>query len=106
MSNVKVIEKNEGKKIEFEQQGTKLYFGDDELMLNAAKYQKEWPVSVDICRDKSGNLTIGAENGIKYVAQVDIPGIEYEESEEEEDKVLEPVPLDMAEVTVTLWSIE
>lgn len=106
MNDVKVIEKNEGKKIEFEQQGTKLYFGDDELMLNAAKYQKEWPVSVDICRDKSGNLTIGAENGIKYVAQVDIPEIEYEEVEEEGDIVLAPVPLDMAEVTVTLWSIE
>ncbi len=58
-SKIKVIEKNEGKKIEWEQSGTRLYFGDDELMLNAAKYQKDWPVSVDVCKDRAGNLTIG-----------------------------------------------
>ena len=37
-NKVKVIEKNEGQKIEYEQSGTRLYFGDDEIMINAAKY--------------------------------------------------------------------
>ena len=47
-NKVKVIEKNAGEKIAFEQSGTRLIFGDDEIMLNAAKYQKDWPVEVDI----------------------------------------------------------
>ena len=58
-NKVTVIEKNAGQKIDFEQSGTRLIFGDDELMLNAAKYQKDWDVEVDVCRDKSDNLTIG-----------------------------------------------
>ena len=67
-NNVKVIEKNPGQKIEWEQSGTRLYFGDDELMLNAARYQKDWPVSVDVCKDRAGNLTIGTESALRYVA--------------------------------------
>ena len=48
---VTVVEKNEGTKIEYEQNGTKLYF-DDQLMINAAKFQKDWPVHVDVCMAK------------------------------------------------------
>ena len=51
-NNVKVIEKNAGPKIAYEQTGTCLIFGDYELMINAAKYQKDWDVTVDICKDK------------------------------------------------------
>ena len=69
-NNVKVIEKNAGPKIAYDQTGTCLIFGDYELMINAAKYQKDWDVTVDICKDKAGNLTIGTESGLRYVAQV------------------------------------
>ena len=64
-NKVTVTEKNAGQKIDFEQSGTRLIFGDDEIMLNAAKYQKDWDVEVDICRDKSGNLTIGTGSGLR-----------------------------------------
>lgn len=125
---VKVIEKNAGEKIAFEQSGTRLIFGDDEIMLNAAKYQKDWPVEVDICRDKADNLTIGTASGLRYVAQVMIPAATYTETVNEEPKAPEAdaegteqtengdmnqqnvqrdkSPIDMGDVTVVLWSIK
>lgn len=121
-NNVKVIEKNAGPKIAYEQTGTCLIFGDYELMINAAKYQKDWDVTVDICKDKAGNLTIGTESGLRYVAQVMIPAATYTETpiEPEEGAAAMPDtgegmnstvqreqnPLDMGDVTLVLWSIE
>ncbi len=121
-NNVKVIEKNAGPKIAYEQTGTCLIFGDYELMINAAKYQKDWDVTVDICKDKAGNLTIGTESGLRYVAQVMIPAATYTETPIEPEEGTEPMsdtgdgmnstvqreqnPLDMGDVTLVLWSIE
>lgn len=109
-NKVKVIEKNAGPKIEYEQSGTRLYFGDDEIMINAAKYQKDWPVSIDICKGRDGNLTIGTESASRYVAQVEIPAAQYEETTEGEGDDLttarELIPLNMGDVTLILWSID
>lgn len=105
-SKVKVVEKNEGAKIAYEQQGTKLFFGDDEIMLNVAKYQKEWPVVIDICKDKAGNLTIGTESANRYVVQVEIPEVKYTEIEKEEETERKAEPLDMSEVILILWSVD
>lgn len=120
-NKVKVIEMNEGEKIAFEQSGTRLYFGDDELMVNAAKYQKDWDVAVDICKDKSGNLTIGTESALRYVAQIEIPAATYTEtvipqSEDAEAGEGEGMnrdniqrdknPIDMGDVKLSLWSIK
>lgn len=125
-NKVTVIEKNAGEKISFEQSDTRLIFGDDELMLNAAKYQKDWDVEVDVCRDKSGNLTIGTGSGLRYVAQVEIPAATYTETVIEAEEPSEAPaaegmdenddtkttlqrdknPLNMNDVTVILWSIE
>ena len=106
MANVKVIEKNVGPKIDYEQDGTRLYFGDDEIMVNCAKYQKDWPVGVDICKDRGGNLTIGTESALRYVAQLEIPPIQYVEEEIDEEIQRTPLPIDMGDVTLILWSIE
>ncbi len=125
-NTIKVVEKNPGEKIAYEQSGTKIFFGDDELMVNAAKYQKDWPVQVDICADENRNLVIGVGVGRYYVAQVDIPATEYKEIEVEAEettaamldtdsteetqttakKQLVAQPLDMAKVVLTLWSID
>ena len=122
-NNVQVIEKNAGPKIAYEQTGTCLIFGDYELMINAAKYQKDWDVTVDICKDKAGNLTIGTESGLRYVAQVMIPAATYTETPIQTEAGAEPPaegsgdgmnstvqreqnPLDMGDVTLVLWSIE
>ena len=128
-TKVKVIEKNEGQKIAWKQSTTKLTFGDDELMVNVAKYQKDWPVQIDICGDKDGNLVLGVGEGRYYVAQVDIPATKYTEPQpiepdEAEAEALaegengegggmqqrftpaEVIPLEMSDVTLTLWATD
>ena len=102
---MKVIEKNEGPKIAYEVTGTKITFGDDELTINVAKYQRDWPVHIDICRNRDNQLVIGTGEGLYYVAQFDIPAIKYTEPETEEE-IPEPLPIDMSEVVLTLWSLE
>ena len=120
---VQVVEKNEGTKIPYRVSGTKIFFGeDDDLMLNLQKRQREYPVYMDVCADSDGNLVIGTGAGRDYVAQVEIPAFKYAEPEEKPDggtegaesgtasggagASREPLPIDMADVTVTLWSID
>ena len=120
-TNVTVVEINEGTKIAWAQSNTKLTFGDDELMVNCKAYQKDWPVHLDICGDADGNLVIGTGTGRYYAAQVDIPARKYAEPEPVEAVALaegdagadaqqstttEPIPLEMSDVTLTLWAID
>ena len=105
---MKVIEINEGPKIDYTESGTKVTF-DDELMVNAAKYQRDWPVHIDVCSNRDKQLVIGTGDGLYYVAQLDIPEIQYTEPVEAEEEMTappEPLPLDMANVTLTLWSLD
>ena len=104
-----VINKNEGLKITYTVDGSRVTFGD-ELTLNLTKYQRDWPVTIDICRNKDNMLVIGAGAGLHYVAQIDIPATEYTAadamaSEVGSGQVPERLPLDMAKVTLTLWSL-
>lgn len=115
---MKVIEINEGTKIPYEVNGKKICF-DDDLTINLAKRQEDWPVHIDILTDKDGVLVTGAESGNYYVAQVDIPAREYTQPEVETDAEdedgeqtatdnkpqPEAVPLDMDDVTLTLWAL-
>jgi len=102
---MKVIEKNEGPKIAYEVTGTKITFGDGELTINVAKYQRDWPVHIDICSNRDEQLVIGTGEGLYYVAQLDIPATKYTEPENEEETP-EPLPIDMEDVVLTLWSLE
>lgn len=102
--SMQVIEKNAGPKVAYEQSGTRVYFGDDELMLNAIKYQRDWPVHIDICANRDNQLTIGTGDGLYYVAQIDIPAIEYTVPATEEETP-QPIALDMSDVVLTLWSL-
>lgn len=126
-TKVKVIEKNKGRKIDWKQNAAKLTFGDDELTVNVAKYQKDWPVQLDICGDQNRNLVLGAGEGRYYVAQVDIPATKYTEPqpiEPDEAEIeaqtengegggmqqrftpAEVIPMEMSDVTLTLWAID
>ena len=116
--DVHIIEKNEGTKIALQQIDYKLIFGDDELSIRCDKYQRDWPVHLDVCADDNNNLVVGVGVGRYYVGQVDIPATVYHEvpdpepmtmaadGETQEHNKLEPEPLDMGNVTVTLWSID
>ena len=74
---MKIIEKNAGTKIGYDLNGTVLSFADGELSLDLARYQRDSTVTKDIMVDSEGNLIMG--RGRYYVAQVEIPPIEYEE---------------------------
>ena len=115
-----VIEKNEGPKIPYSVRTTKVTF-DDDLTINLAKREQDWAVHIDICTDADGELVIGAAVGRMYVAEIDIPARRYEivpssvseEQTESGDEDLPdegseervPVPLDMNNVTLSLWAI-
>ncbi len=99
-----VINKNEGPKIPYEVNGTKITF-DDDLMLNLAKRQGDEPVHIDICYNKARQLITGTQDAWAYVAEIDIPKREYAEPEDEGEAPV-PLPLDMDAVTLTLWAIE
>ena len=104
--------------------------------MNLAKYQKEDTVTATITANAQGNLAVDSDNGLYYVAQVEIPGYEYEEVEvegpaqndtmtaavEETDPQTDDaqtekaatvthierrvLPLDTEKVILRLWSIE
>ena len=103
-----IVEMNEGQKIDYEVQNTatkkKITF-DDDLTINLAKREEDWPVHIDVCYDEDRELVIGTAAGRAYVAQIDIPAREYTPGETEEDPPV-PVPLDLDKVTLSLWSIE
>lgn len=131
---MKIVELNAGRKIEYELRGTKLDFADSTLVMNLAKYQKDDTVTATITANAQGNLAVDSDNGKYYVAQVEIPGTEYEEVEvegpaesdtmttaeqetdaqAEEAETAEPQthierkakPLDTDKVILRLWSIE
>lgn len=110
-----VIEKNIGQKIEYSVKGTKLNI-NDELILDLARYERDFDMHIDISENWAGMLTMGIAD--RYVAQIDIPAREYievpgepaapgEGTETEGDNIkLEPVPFSMDKVTLTLWTIE
>lgn len=98
-----VINKNEGTKIPYEVSGKRITF-DDDLSLNLAKQEKDWPVHIDVCVDRDGNLCTGTGVGLYYVAQIDIPAAEFTIPAEEGESP-ERLPLDMEKVTLTLWSL-
>ena len=50
-----IVEKNEGPKIEYEVTGKKICF-DDDLTINLAKREEDWPVHIDICSDRDDDL--------------------------------------------------
>lgn len=108
---MQVIEKNEGTKIAYEENGPMIFLGDYELMINASKYQRDWPVQIDVCSNRDNQMVIGTGEGLYYVAQIDIPATKYTEpveteNPEETEGASEPIPLDMNDVTLTLWSID
>lgn len=106
-----------GPYLEFFRNGTVL--SHDEHIIDCAALQGDSQVTVDVCMDPAGNLTLGA-GGISsaYVAQVIIPAKQYQE-QVVRDKDGNPVPgedgseqiervaipLDMDQVIANLWAM-
>lgn len=101
---------NEGDYIDYAVEGTRIFFGDDELMINAGKYQGDEERTVDIVVTRQGTLAIGAESGYAYAAQIVIPAAEYEETETEDESgetvtQRKTKEIDMDHVTLVLYGI-
>ena len=96
-----IIEKNAGTKIPYEVSGKKITF-DDDLTINLAKRENDSEVHIDVCYDRDDELVIGTAAGRSYVAEIDIPARAYIET----DEGVEPAPLDMDTVTLSLWAID
>lgn len=123
---MKVIEANEGRKVEYEENGSWLNF-DDQISLNLKRMEADHDVHVDIAADAFGRLQTG--EGVYYVAQLTIPARQYEETEIENPDYVEPgegeeadefsgghvnqtitkkdpVPFSMDNVTLTLYALK
>lgn len=108
-----VVEKNEGEKIVYEVSGTKIIFGEDELMVNIKSRERDEEVTLDICKDTQDGLTVGVNTEAReYVAQVTIPARGYEivdtgEQDEDGNPIMErkALPFDMKKCTLTLWAL-
>lgn len=93
-----VIEKNEGTKVDYMVEGNKITFGDDEIMLNLIKYERDEAQTIDICRDDDKILIAGPSK--YFVANINIPAKQYEDPE----KTI-PVPFSMDNVELVLWAL-
>lgn len=105
-----VVHKNEGPKIPYTVSGNMISFRDGELSLDLEKYERDFPVHIDICENEFTMLTVGISR--RYVAQIDIPAREYEFVENGTDEQGNPkydkvvAPFSMDKVTLNLWTIE
>ncbi len=107
---VQVVEKNTGEKIQWEQDGERLSFDDDALSVKVSKYQTDEPRTLDVCRNRVGDLMLGTQPNGRYVAQIEIPAAQYEETTEGEGEEATTsrvqLPIDMSAVVLILWSID
>lgn len=97
-------------------------FNNGELIFNISKKERDYDVVVDICKDYTGSLVMGATEGQSYVAQLFIPAREYIEKEVENIDLSvgfldegtasmtnlsqEPVPFNINKCELRLWELE
>ena len=93
-----IIEQNEGAKVDYIVEGSKITFGDDEITLNLVKYERDEEQVIDICRDDDKILIAGPSK--YFVANIKIPARQYED----EAKTI-PVPFSMDNVELILWAL-
>ena len=115
---MKVIKNPENGKnfVEYEVKGTKIFFGDSEIMADLQKKERDDDVKIDVCKDYLGGLTFGSYGARTYVAQIYIPARKYTDTEVEnpdykpedensQERIIEhvPVPFSMDNVELTLF---
>lgn len=97
VTEMKVTELNEGKKIAYAVKKTVLTLDGGRIALDLQKYQKDYPVTLDFMTDGEGNLLMNAFDSLRaYVAEVRLPAYETEtvEVEDEETAAADTTPAD------------
>ena len=112
------IIKTPGKHITYETTSKSIIFGDDDLSINLKNREKDEPVTIDVCSDVNGELTMGTAAGLRYVAQIEIPPRSYTKTEEKNPAYTEggqeseyvtkreAVAFDIEKCTIYLWGME
>lgn len=102
----------EGSYIKYEVTGNIISFNDGDLMLNLARYERDFEIVVDICKNELGNLLIGVDNKKgTYVAQIIIPARKYsiEKGELDENdthiEIKSEVAFDINNTQINLWGV-
>jgi hypothetical protein len=101
----------EGKHIAYDISGNKITFGDDEKMLNLAKYERDDAVYIVDSVNASGIL-VGNSEGLYYAYEIDVPARAYtyvDDGKDDDGKLKQAkvaVPFDMDNCTLTLWELE
>jgi hypothetical protein len=105
-----MIKKNQGRNAQYELTGTKLAIREGELTLDLSRYEREYPVHLDIGENAFGMLVMGPSR--RYIAEIDIPAREYKIEIGEKDDLGFPkmtrkdMPFDVDKVSLTLWAVE
>ena len=102
--------------VDYEVDGNLISFGDDEIMVNLKKKERDDDVTLDVCRDYFGGLVLSPAGARVYVAQVFIPARQYTDTQIEnpdydpDDPSSQqyitnrvPVPFSMDNVVLTLY---
>lgn len=108
---MQVVKVNSGEYIDYEVEGTRIFFGDDELMINLKKYQGDEERTIDITKTRRNTLAVGADSGFAYAAQVIIPKKEYDYETKTDEETNESTTtrtakdLNMDDVVLKLYAI-
>ncbi|MEW6540557.1 MAG: hypothetical protein AB1402_02930 [Bacillota bacterium] len=100
------VEKNQGDKVAYELQGNVLAFRGGELALDLSRYERDFPVHIDVCSNEYDMLVVGL--GRKYVAEIAISARGYDEEptgDPENPVALVPRPFDVLKTQLTLWAV-
>lgn len=110
--------KTPGKHIVYETTSKSIVLGDDDLSINLKNREKDEDVTIDVCSDANGELTMGTAAGLRYVAQIEIPARSYTETEmknpayteggQESEYITkrEAAAFDIEKCTIYLWGME
>jgi hypothetical protein len=102
--------KNAGTYIKYELKGTRLSLRDEELTLDLSRYERDFPVHLDISENAFGMLIMGPSH--RYIAEIDIPAREFKIVKGEKDDLGFPklskivLPFCTDKVSLTLWAVE
>lgn len=113
------IIKTPGKHIPYTTTKKNIILGaDEDLSINLQNREKDEAVTIDICTDQNGELTMGAAAGLRYVAEIEIPARQYMETQEKNPDYQEgdgqgeyitkrePVSFNIDTCTIRLWGLE
>ena len=102
--------------VPYEVDGNLISFGDEEIMVNLKKKERDDDVTLDVCRDFFGGLVLSPSGARVYVAQVFIPARQYTEvltenpdydpddpGSQQYTSDRAPVPFSMDNVILTLY---